>query len=130
MKNLRDYLRSSKSWKIHQGLMHLGATTGCHQMPERSFFWRGKQFPVCARCTGVFSGYLIGICILMLHRISLCLCIILMLVMFYDWYVQFLRIKASTNIRRFLSGLLYGIGWVNFVAEIVIMFSRKILGFL
>lgn len=87
----------------------------------------GKQFPVCARCTDIFVGYLIGVCILALHRISLCLCLLFMLVMFYDWYIQVLRIKESTNIRKFLSGLLYGIGWVNFVAEITIAFLGKIL---
>lgn len=125
MRNLRNYLRSSEPWKIHQGLMHLGATTGCHQMPERSFFWYGKQFPVCARCTGVFVGYLIGSCILVFHRISLWLCLLFMLVMFYDWYIQFLRIKESTNMRRFLSGALYGIGWVSFAAEIIIALLGK-----
>ena len=26
----------------------------CHQRPERSFFWDGQQFPVCARCTGLY----------------------------------------------------------------------------
>ena len=31
----------------------------CHQKPERSFFWDGHQFPVCARCTGLYlSGAL------------------------------------------------------------------------
>ena len=32
--------------------------TFCHRKPGRSFFWRGKQFPVCARCTGIHIGYL------------------------------------------------------------------------
>ena len=26
----------------------------CHRIPERSFFFRGHQFPVCARCTGFY----------------------------------------------------------------------------
>jgi uncharacterized membrane protein len=26
----------------------------CHQKPERSFFLDGHQFPVCARCTGLY----------------------------------------------------------------------------
>lgn len=25
---------------------------GCHRRPERSFFYKGRQFPICARCTG------------------------------------------------------------------------------
>ncbi|MGG7175281.1 DUF2085 domain-containing protein [Clostridium neonatale] len=25
---------------------------GCHQLPDRSFFIRSYQFPICARCTG------------------------------------------------------------------------------
>ena len=33
--------------------MDWGKRLGCHQMPERSFFIKGYQFPVCARCTGV-----------------------------------------------------------------------------
>src|SRR3954470_13491308 len=28
----------------------------CHQRPERSFFLRGHQLPVCARCTGLYAG--------------------------------------------------------------------------
>jgi uncharacterized membrane protein len=28
----------------------------CHQRPERSFFWGDHQFPVCARCTGLYLG--------------------------------------------------------------------------
>ena len=34
---------------------------GCHQMPERSFFFKGYQFPVCARCTGMIVGYFLSI---------------------------------------------------------------------
>ena len=33
----------------------------CHQRPERSFFWAGQQFPVCARCTGLYVSALIGV---------------------------------------------------------------------
>jgi uncharacterized membrane protein len=33
----------------------------CHQRPERSFFWAGHQFPVCARCTGLYLSAAIGL---------------------------------------------------------------------
>jgi uncharacterized membrane protein len=28
----------------------------CHRLPERSFFFGGRQLPMCARCSGTFSG--------------------------------------------------------------------------
>ncbi len=33
----------------------------CHQIPERSFHLAGAQLPVCARCTGLYAGGLIGV---------------------------------------------------------------------
>ena len=32
----------------------------CHQLPDRSFFWGEQQFPVCARCTGLYLSALLG----------------------------------------------------------------------
>lgn len=58
-------------------LMKIGARLGCHQRPDRSFFYKGYQFPVCARCTGLFVGYFVGIAIFMLCHISYMQAIIL-----------------------------------------------------
>ena len=33
----------------------------CHQRPERSFFLDGHQFPVCARCTGLYLSAAAGL---------------------------------------------------------------------
>jgi len=33
----------------------------CHQLPERSFFVDGYQFPVCARCTGLYLSGAAGV---------------------------------------------------------------------
>src|SRR3954447_23633613 len=32
----------------------------CHQRPERSFYLWGTQFPVCARCAGLYAGAALG----------------------------------------------------------------------
>ncbi len=91
--------------------MALGRGTGCHQMPERSFFFRGKQFPVCARCTGVFLGQFLALCTVgwlwcppwWAAPASCAL-------MLADWGVQALGWRASTNLRRLITGLLCGYG--------------------
>ena len=33
----------------------------CHQIAERSFYWGATQFPLCARCTGLYVGGLVGL---------------------------------------------------------------------
>lgn len=33
----------------------------CHQLPARSFHFGGQQLPLCARCTGIYLGALLGI---------------------------------------------------------------------
>lgn len=33
----------------------------CHQRPDRSFFWGSHQFPVCARCTGIYLSAAVGL---------------------------------------------------------------------
>ena len=52
--------------KIWIKLMNLGDKIGCHQISERSFFIKGYQFPVCARCTGVFFGEIIAIFLILI----------------------------------------------------------------
>lgn len=33
----------------------------CHQRPDRSFHTAGVQWPVCARCTGLYAGGALGL---------------------------------------------------------------------
>jgi uncharacterized membrane protein len=40
----------------------------CHQAPDRSFHLRGYPMAVCARCTGIYVGFLVGILIHPLFR--------------------------------------------------------------
>ena len=105
--------------------MKCGASCGCHQMPERSFFWRGYQLPVCARCLGVAIGYLIGGVLFIWFRLPVAVCLFLCWLMFFDWLIQRVDILESTNIRRLLSGIGCGIGYIQLIFKgISILLSK------
>jgi hypothetical protein len=40
--------------------VYLAGRQVCHQRPERSFHLGGVAMPVCARCTGLYSGVPVG----------------------------------------------------------------------
>lgn len=99
--------------------MNLGEGMGCHQKPERSFFIKGYQMPVCARCSGVFIGYTAALCCAVAGRLKKMNWIAPLgcLVMLTDWSVQALKIKESTNMRRLFTGIFGGFGimavWIS-----------------
>jgi uncharacterized membrane protein len=39
----------------------------CHQLPDRSFFAHEHQYPLCARCTGIYLGFVTGVLFLWLR---------------------------------------------------------------
>lgn len=94
----------------------IGNHSGCHQIPERSFFYKGKQFPVCARCTGVFLGQLLAVILAILKKDikKFSLIAILISIMGIDWGIQEVNIKESTNTRRFITGICGGLGVFSF----------------
>lgn len=92
---------------------------GCHQMPERSFFWHGYQLPVCARCTGMIIGYILAACIVPFFHFYLLYLLLLCLPMAFDGGIQYFTKYNSTNTRRFLTGLLYGFGFLGSLITLV-----------
>jgi len=107
-------------------LMRLGACTGCHQRPDRSFFWKKYQFPVCARCCGVMLSYLIAIPLYMLWGSNYIICIVSAVIMLIDWSLQFLGIRQSTNCRRFITGLFGGYGIMTIQIMLVLSILKTI----
>lgn len=118
----------SRLWsQFLEQLRILGNHSGCHQLPERSFFYKGKQFPVCARCTGVCIGeFLTVITCLFGLRIKTSTCLKLIFIMGFDWLIQAIKIKKSTNLRRLVSGILGGFGLFFFYFNILRFFFYHI----
>lgn len=100
-------------------MMNFGACTGCHQLSERSFFYKRYQFPVCARCTGVLIGYILSIPLSFFIEFKIYVYIFICLIMFFDWLIQYLKICESTNIRRLITGILGGYGLMSIYIYIV-----------
>jgi len=91
----------------------------CHQLPERSFFAGGFQLPVCARDTGIYLGFVLGLLALkLIHRDErptelprwpiLALMAAFIAVMGYDGVTSYLGLRESTNDLRLVTGMLTG----------------------
>ncbi|MDO9493422.1 DUF2085 domain-containing protein [Acetobacterium sp.] len=89
--------------------MKLGHLLGCHQLGSRSFFIKGYQFPVCARCTGIYLGLILGV----FFKISLLFSLLSIIPLLLDGLTQLLTKYQSNNIKRIGTGLLFGIGFAN-----------------
>ena len=83
----------------------------CHRMPERSFHWMGKPLPLCARCTGVLAGQVVGVTAFW-QAVAWWLCLLAVIPLLIDWSAQHFLSVPSTNLRRFITGLLAGYGEV------------------
>ena len=78
----------------------------CHRLPERSFFWRGHQFPICARCTGILIGYIVGVLPAIAGgKLSLGLLGLFLGFVALDGGGQYLGWWESNNPRRLITGI-------------------------
>lgn len=99
--------------KIYEFIFELVRKSGmCHQIPERSFYIKGKQFPVCARCTGILLGGIIGGGVFLLGNYSTnnIVFFIMILPLIFDGTIQAFTPYISNNVRRLITGILFGVG--------------------
>jgi len=52
--------RGSHAVPAFSAVVYIAASRICHQRPERSFHTAGLQWPVCARCSGLYLAAPIG----------------------------------------------------------------------
>jgi len=86
---------------------------GCHAKPERSFHFGGKQFPICARCTGELVGMITGIPITVIWGYpSFIFVLLMMFPLILDGFLQKLTTYESNNFLRLITGILFGIAFI------------------
>lgn len=85
----------------------------CHCRADRSFFYKGRQFPVCARCTGELIGMIFAIPIAFkVKDLSWLYIILLSLPLILDGFIQLLTKYESNNFKRVVTGFLFGIAFI------------------
>ena len=100
----------------------------CHRLPHRSFFWKGKQFPVCARCTGIHIGYLsMPLFVFYIIYFNIWWTLLLILPTYIDGITQMFFKRESTNFLRVTTGFLAGIGVMSLVSIIGKFIAAQIL---
>lgn len=87
----------------------------CHRIPERTFKIKNTYFPVCARCTGIYTGAFLYFTFVYFVYIqysieAILTAIILIIPTFLDGITQFFDFRESSNTLRFITGFLAGIG--------------------
>ena len=103
----RLVLVSSVVYERARGLLwRVARVIHCHQRADRSFFLRGRQVPVCARCLGL----LLGVTLVPLYCPDLRLAAALIAVMLLDGSTQALHLRESRNWLRFLTGIGFSLG--------------------
>ena len=91
----------------------------CHQLPVRSFFGGGVEFPVCARDTGIYIGFVTSMLIMattdrgrrrseMPRAWVLVLGGVFLALMGWDGVTSYAHWRSTTNEIRLITGLLAG----------------------
>ena len=90
---------------------------GCHGLDSRSFHYKGRRFPLCARCTGELAGMLLCLVTVPFVRADVLWSVLLLLPLVADGTLQALTPYESGNGRRFVTGLLFGYALVNLFVQ-------------
>lgn len=89
---------------------------GCHTRNDRSFHYKGKKFPICARCTGELIGIIFSLATCYFFRVNTFISLIMLIPLIVDGVVQMKTNYESKNYRRFITGILFGYALINLIA--------------
>src|SRR3954471_7132715 len=86
----------------------------CHQRPDRSFFFHGRQLAVCARCTGLYVGaavaapFATGFASQLASRRSRLVLAACALPTLLTWMLEYAALVPFSNTSRFVAALPLG----------------------
>ena len=88
----------------------------CHGRAERSLSLFGAPMPICARCTGIYLGLLIGIALFPLirwlrERVMRVVAIVAVTPLGIDGVTQLLGLRESVNPLRVATGVIAGLAF-------------------
>ncbi len=99
----------------------------CHRMPQRSLAIGGEQLLVCARCTGVIAGYMLGAVAAVCGAEKLALwrvpwAIVMIALMGLSWLFGWLGwLQASWHWERVVAGALGGAGGYILISRCIVL---------
>lgn len=104
----------------------------CHRKPERSFFIRGHQFPVCARCTGFYISLVLYFIYTYFYYVNyspllLTKAVLLLVPAGIDGFTQLFELRESNNTLRLITGLMGGLG-LGIIVKVIKFFLCLNLG--
>jgi len=102
----------------------------CHRISGRSFFVGGRQFHVCARCTGILIGYTLAPLMLLSKHAALYLFPLFLLLMAIDGGTQLFGLRESNNALRLATGLGFGLTLPPFFVLAILAIGGALLNFL
>lgn len=86
----------------------------CHQRPDRSFFFNGRQLAVCARCTGLYLGaaaaapFAVALAVPFSGPRARILLGLTALPTLITWTLEFAGVIPFSNLSRFIAALPLG----------------------
>jgi len=115
----------------YKEMLHLLGFGLCHQMVERSFVYGGVQFPVCARCSGIYVGIIVVLALLFwLYRgaqrtgipgISFFVgAAVAVGAMGFDGLASYLGFYQTTNFVRVTTGIMFGAGMAPVIYSLLV----------
>lgn len=102
---------------------YLPVIFNCHQKEDRSMKLSLKIFKLCNRCLGIYIGILISPLISFIN-IHYAYYLLLMIPLIIDGTLQYKTKYESNNVKRVLTGLLFGVGFIALLTIINYVFLQ------